>query len=183
MTQQRKILIAVAGVAALLVGIDRVLLNTSVSGPQPASAAGPPAPLAPPPPASAIPDTPASIGTTATTTHAPGMPSLADRLERAASKLDPQTPDAFGVSGYWTRPQAPPPPVADDAPTFDARRFVRQHPLHAITRDGERAAAMVGGRLMRVGETRDGVTLDRIGEREVEWVGHGVRFRVGLNPR
>ncbi len=183
MNQQRKILCIVAAVAAAGVFADRVLLGGSVSGgPQTAAAAASPAPAAPPTPAvtsSQVADrvvAPASL-------LAPPTTSLAQRLDHLDERLPAETPDAFVASDFW-RTQA----RSEGAPDatvreFDPRAFARRHPLHAIYSEAGQARAMIDGQALRVGQVRDGVTLERIDDRSVVWAGYGVRFRVTLDRR
>ncbi|MEO1236930.1 MAG: hypothetical protein AAFX76_09105 [Planctomycetota bacterium] len=184
-SRERKVLIAVAGVAAALVVADRVLLNGSLGGPQSAEAAGVPGPAA------------AAVSLTASA-DAPPTPAdklieameddrdrttLADRLASIDSALPPRTPDAFRASPRWDRP-APTPEAAPAVPreSFDPRRFAEDHPLDAVYLAEGRAYAMVAGRMMHVGDRRGRMELTEIGDRWVVWTGHGMRVKVRLDP-
>ena len=185
-TKQRKILLAVAGVAALLVIADRMVLG-GATGPQQATAAAPvPAP-APSAAAMLSADTPGiapSIAATPLKTTAEStVISLAQRLAKAEDQLVGSTPDAFAASAEWARPPAPVATPQAITPGFDPQAFARRNPLSAVTLRGGEATAMIGGQAMRLGEQREGVTLVDAGDRWVEWQGHGQRFRVRLGAR
>ncbi len=189
LTKQRKLLIAVAGVACLAWGGDRLLLGGVASGPRPASASvgGAVARATPLDGAAdaAVRDaiaaaTAAQRAALADATDAAARPSLAQRLEAARAGLARQTPDAFKPRGAF-QPAAPEPTVAPmTAQEFDPRGFSQRQRLDAVfTSDGE-ARAVVAGGLVRVGDTVEGMQLVAIGDRWVDWIGHGYKVRVHL---
>lgn len=182
LTKERKILIAVAGLACGVFLLDRVLMGGAMSGPSQAQAAGPPAAIVPANPAAlavapaadhdlAIDLTPTAISTT----------SLAQRLAHAGRQLPETTPDAFRPSARWqTAPPADAPVAA--SPSFDPRAFADRHPLDAVYASPQGATAMVDGRAVRRGDVREGMTLTDIGDRWVVWTGGGVRIKIHLDP-
>jgi hypothetical protein len=179
MNRQRQVLLAIAGVAGLLVAADRVLLGGAVGGPQSAQAAGPAAVNPSATPATSVTGDEPPVAAADHAASAAG-PSLAQRLAAIDPAASASTPDAFTASSYWDRPTpAAQPAVAPDA--FDPAAFARQYPLSAITLQGDGAVAMVGGRAMRVGERREGVELVAIHPGSIEWRGHGRYFRVRLH--
>lgn len=183
LTKERKILIAVAGVACGIFLLDRLLMGGAMSGPTQAQAAGPSVS------AVAAADVVASTMTTETptpievnlATSAQTTTSLAQRLAHAGRHLPAVTPNAFSPSARW---QAPAPAEQPVVPTndFDARAFADRHPLDAVFASPQGATAMIDGRATRRGDVRDGMTLTDIGDRWVVWSGGGVRVKVHLDP-
>ncbi len=174
LTRERKILVAVAGLAALLVAADRLML----SGPQSAQAGTVAAAPAPTAPAAAA---PAPGTTTEPTTVADNGPSLADRLERVRGQVMPEQRNAFTAPQAWAPARDEPAVVT--ATGFDPEAFARKHPLEAVTIQGNRRTAVVAGDVVTLGETREGMTLTAIEDGYVIWSGQGVRVRVRLHPR
>ena len=181
MTKERKILMAAAGVACAVFLGDRVLLGGTMGGPQSAQAASGALAL-PSDPGDSIPETapeptPAPVGSQPTRSVA----SLAERLDRARDILPTETRDVFRPSDAWQAAPEPTPTVYAE-PTFDARDWVRRHPLDAVYSTNGAAHAVVAGQIVRLGESRDGLTLTQVGDRWVVWRGHGREFKVHLDP-
>lgn len=190
-TKERKILIAVAGVACTVFLADRVLMGGSLSGPAEASAS--PGMTAAPGNLAATVSTdaasPATSGpmadadfTVELLTAADTRPSLAQRLSQAGRALPTDTPDAFTPSSHWQAPAAPEARPEAAAP-FDARGFANRHRLDAVFVGKASSYAMIAGQTIRVGDSREGMTLAEVGDRWVVWAGHGVRVKVHLDPR
>lgn len=185
LTKERKILIAVAGVACGIFMLDRVLMGGAMSGPTQAQAAGPSASAV----AFADANTPAlTIASAPTTpielnlaTSAQTTTSLAQRLAHAGRHLPAVTPNAFSPSSRWQAPAPAEQPVVQTN-DFDARAFADRNPLDAVFASPQGATAMVDGRATRQGDVRDGMTLTDIGDRWVVWSGGGVRVKVHLDP-
>lgn len=188
LSRERKVLLAVAGAAGLLVLADRVVLDGTGGTPASASATVSPAAATAvtnfnDPPVTAGPNKP-SLRPSAPPPHhhhRPPPPSLADRLAHAGRHLPDATPDAFRPGPRW-RAAGP-----DDGPArpgrgFDPEAFLRDHRLEAVTRGHGQATAMVNGRPIHLGTVRQGMTLRQIDERGVVWVGHGVRLQDRLEP-
>ena len=173
-TRERKALIAVAVLATTAFLGDRVLMGGQLTGPQTAAAA-----TAPGVPATAS----ASVLTTPDVALADEIshgPSVAQRLDQVRSKLKSDAPDPFAASNLLA--SEPTRVAAKARATFDPRAFSKQHPLDAVTANGQHRRAIVNGKLMSAGDTLDGVTLESIGDRSVIWSGHDTRFRVRLHP-
>ncbi len=175
LTRERKVLIAVAGLAAAAVVGDRLLMGGEFTGPQSASAgvsaavgdqAGPTPDLA----AVVADPTPAFTGR-----------SIAQRLDDADQETrtsDAAVPDPFAPSNLWLSESAQGSAAVPLA--FEPREFVQRHPLDAVTAKGDTRFAIVAGKLMKAGDAVEGVKLEHIGDRFVVWDGHGQRFRVSL---
>ncbi|MEM7624237.1 MAG: hypothetical protein AAF333_01275 [Planctomycetota bacterium] len=185
-TKERKILMAAAGLACAVFLTDRVLMGGAMSGPQSADAASGALAAAAEPvnpggdtPQAAIATTPAE--NTRPTPSAP-VDSLAQRLDKARDALPAQTRDVFRPSAQWQTSRDAP-AATSSGPAFDAQAFVRNNPLDAVFSASGQAQAMVGGRLVQLGETRDGLTLTEVGDRWVVWTGHGQQFKIHLDPK
>lgn len=183
-TKERKILIAVAGTACAVFFADQVLMGGSLSGPTEASAA-PGSSVA-----SGMVSEAAGAGvpvadadfTVELLTSPESTTSLAQRLSRAGRALPRETPDAFSPSSHWqTSAEAEAAPAV--ASSFDARGFANRHRLDAVFVGHASSHAMIAGQAIRVGDTREGMTLAEVGDRWVVWTGHGVRVKVHLDPR
>ncbi len=183
LTKERKILIAVAGLACGVFLLDRVLMGGALSGPSQAQAAGP-----------SVISTAANPGVAAVTpavhdltidldlTAEPvNTTSLAQRLAHAGRQLPDTTPDAFRASARWQNATPTELPAAS-SPSFDPRAFADRNPLDAVFASPRGATAMVAGRALRQGDVREGMTLTDIGDRWVVWTGGGVRVKVHLDP-
>ena len=184
LTKERKILIAVAGVACGVFLLDRVLLGGAMSGPTQAQAAGPSVATLAPTAAINPAVSPAGVSvpvefnlsdSTLSTT------SLAQRLAHAGRHLPDNTPDAFRASSVWQTPTPTEPPTVE-RDVFDPRAFADRNPLDAVYASPQGAYAMIAGQAARLGEVRDGMTLTDIGDRWVVWSGGGVRIKVHLDP-
>ncbi len=183
---QRKVLLVVAGLACAAVAADSVMMGGTGGTPQGAEAAA----TAPAGVGGGVDATTASGGVAVAAggvveavDEVPMGPSLAERLREAEGKLAGETPDAFTARGRWAReaePAAAAPPT--DGEAFDAAGFARRHPLGGVMFVGLEPRAIIGGRAMRVGEEREGVVLEAIGDRWVVWAAPGLRFRVRLDP-
>lgn len=190
LTKERKILIAVAGLACGIFIIDRVLMGSAMSGPQQANAAGPAIPavsdgsaVADAGPNSPSPVAPDS-GTTDIYRPTPSTTStsLAQRLAEAGRHLPRETPNAFLASADWQVPPASAgqPVVLNES--FDPRAFARRHRLDAVFASPQGAYAMVNGEALRIGDIREEMTLTDIGDRWVIWAGHDLHVKVRLDP-
>lgn len=181
-TKERKILMAVAGVACTVFLADRVLMGGAVSGPQSAAAAATtPAPADNAAEALAVAPTPDALAAALADSDAACVPSLAERLDQARAALPAETPDAFIPSGHWQQAAAVPTENHEEV-TFDAKAFRDRFPLDAVFSARGQARAMVAGRSISVGESRDGMTLTQIGDRWVIWTGHRMQVKVHLDP-
>jgi len=185
LTKERKILIAVAGLACGIFFLDRALLGGSMSGPTQAEAAGSNTAFLDPASDAAIP--PLDDSATAVdldmefSSVALPTTSLAQRLAEAGRHLPSTTPDAFHPSSRWQTPGAP--VISDtESPTFNPRAFADRNPLDAVFASPQGATAMIAGQALRLGDTRDGMILAEIGDRWVVWSGGGVRVKVHLDP-
>ena len=142
-----------------------------------------PRPRPPPAPVPTVADT-AALPSDAPAPE-PG-PNLGQRLREAEAALDPDTPDAFTPRGRWARETADDGQAAAPGPTPvdlpDPDTFAARNPLQGVMFVGLEPRAVVDGRPMRVGDTRDGFTLEAIGDRWVVWANAATRFRVRLDP-
>ena len=188
---QRKVLLVVAGLACAAVAADSVMMGGTGGTPQGAEAAAT-APAGAPG-ASGAGDAATAGGLSAVAAGGlveavdgvPTGPSLAERLREAEGRLAAETPDAFKARGRWAReaePTAAAVAEGDGGEAFDAAEFARRHPLGGVMFVDLEPRAIVGGRAMRVGEGREGVVLEAIGDRWVIWAAPGLRFRVRLDP-
>lgn len=181
-TKERKILIAAAGLACAVFLGDRVLMGGAMSGPQSADAASGalaapadttnPAPIAPVANADATPSA---------ASQAP-VASLAQRLDKARGVLPSDTRDVFRPAAPWQTSTAAP-AALPQGQAFDAQAFAQRNPLDAVFSANGKAHAVVAGRIVRLGETRDGLTLTHVGDRWVVWSGHGQQFKIHLDTK
>lgn len=187
LTKERKILIAVAGLAGVLFAGDRALMGGTMSGPKTAAAASG-AIAAPTQTAgnSTSPTAkPAAISSSTPAEAQPLVASLAQRLDQSRGILPTQTRDVFRMPAQWQNSPAAPTPSAlpEPRPIFDAQEFARQNPLDAVFSANGRSHAVVAGKIVRLGESRDGLTLTEVGDRWVVWSGHGQKFKLHLDPK
>jgi hypothetical protein len=177
MSARKSALIASLVLAAGGFLVDRLYLNGEPAGPARAQASGR-APAA----AAAVPQTSATPASTATQAgplqHVaeieaalyPTGRSLTERLKAlaAAGKIDPaDVKDAFTPAAAWIEvpkaadqapPAAPPPAVAPEV----VRRFEDDHVVTSVLMTGQGGAAVVNGKLVRVGREIDGYRLSRV---------------------
>ena len=98
----------------------------------------------------------------------PPASSLAARLRAVAGGADPLADlrDAFTLSAAWAADRQPP---ADRAATVEA--FAADHKLSVVMRSVGRASgpgsAVIGGRLVRMGQSIDGYRLTEVEPRSV----------------
>ena len=108
--------------------------------------------------------------------------SLAQVLEEAGGDLPEQTRDVFSPSARWITPPTPE-TAAPQTESFNAQAFARSHRLDAVFSAGTQYHAVINGEVVTPGQIIDGLTLAEIGDRWVVWSGHGLRFRVHLDPQ
>lgn len=182
LTKERKILIAVAGVACGIFLVDRVLMGGAVSGPAAAQAAAPVPnvtsvlPANPELTATPTPSVELDLNPSATT-----KTSLAQRLAHAGRHLPDRTPDAFRPPAAWRTPDTARPP-GPEARAFEPRVFADRHPLDAVFASPRGSYAMINGQMVYRGDVRDGMTLSEIGDRWVVWSGNGLQLKIHLDP-
>jgi hypothetical protein len=175
LSKQRKAYVAILLVAAGFLTADRFILGTGAT--VPATAAAEPLSLA-----KSVSNTtgaPAAQIAQQPGTPASSLPqSLATRLERlrdsaadALVEASPQLIDPF------TSPPAlaaiPAMLPAEQAALVDnkAEEFSRMHRLTAVMRSAADSSAVIGGRIYRVGDSLDGLTLIEIDRRSATFVG------------
>jgi len=162
-TRSRKICLAVLGLAALALGVDRLFL-AGTSGPQPASASSLPA-------ADGSGSTAAPQDTKAVPTDK-RPPTLASLLEKAAEPfgLAPaEMRDAFTIAEVWLAelqgppPEPPPEPAEPTEPQPTAgEAFAGRHKLTSVILSSRGGSAVVDGKIVPVGQALDGFTLLRV---------------------
>lgn len=172
-SRERLILLGVAGAAFALFALDRAF-SGGVTGPASASAAVASPSTTSAPVVSVV--ATSNVAPSAIEQIDPNVRSLAQRLEAVSHRLPEQTYDAFITPEAW-RPKGNPVVVATGN-DFNPQLFARKHPVDAVfSSDGE-AQAVVNSQVVRVGDERDGMRLQSIGDRWVDWAGNGVRVRV-----
>ena len=176
MTKSTRNYLIVAALAALAVGVDRLTgvgEDGEETGPVAAAAAPAASPAPPPPPASPL--------AVAARPQPASPPNGVGRLDLRLLRDGPAVVEAGLQSPFQPRARgpvaAPPPPVV--AP-MDVPAFLTRRPLAAVLGQGGNARAVVAGEVLRVGDTRDGMTLEAIHGRFVVWSGAGIRFAAGL---
>src|SRR5688572_24885279 len=196
LSKQQKIYEAVLLLAGVAFGVDRWVIG---HGPEEASAALPgktrpaaarpgpaPAPSAAPlaqgagggDPRGAAPLVPAPLAAETAPAPRPGARSLAVRLQEVVrfERLNlSDVPDAFRPSRRWDPPDMllPPPPVAPVAPPRSdlASQFRNRHKLNAVMKGhaGVAGVAIINGRMFRVGQKLDDLTLVAVHEHSAEF--------------
>lgn len=159
LTKERKILMGALGAGLFALGVDRVMLGTDSDGPRSAEASegtGQVATAAPAVPPAPIFQAGSNRRDVANFSEVLPLSERLNRLNVAANNRD-----LFAITDRWITA----PVVVDDGGLLGraaARRFVETHRLQAIAlRHGDQAAT-VDGRVVRVGETLDGFTLESL---------------------
>jgi hypothetical protein len=177
-TKQRKVYVAVLGLALGGLAVDRLVLDGGATGPRDAAAAiaaaGAPAPAA---------ASPAGLNTLVSPAASRG-PTLAARLEHIGKehRLDPMCiDDAFRPSLAWPKPASPAasdrPKAAEVDPT---QAFLKAHRLMAVVQNTTGGAAIVNGRTLTVGMEIDGFKLVRITRRSATFEREGRSIELTL---
>jgi len=172
---------SVAGVAALLVAADSFLGGGTASGPAAAQAA----------PAAAVSSVAAaepmrSVDLTVrddVLVAGASVRSLAQRLEAAQARLPRQTPDAFETPPQWRSHDEVPQAIVPARDGFDPKAFAQTYRVDAVFVSDGVAQAVANGTVVQEGDVCEGMTLQRIGDRWLEWAGHGVRVRVHVDSQ
>jgi hypothetical protein len=173
LTQKQKIYVAVCGLAAGALVVDRLL-----PGPEEVPAAEAIAVASVPVPAATT-DKPAAKSP-GPNLVIPAGPSLASRIEEAAraqgygGKVER---DAFRIPDGWR-------PAAEAASPIVARpdsdKFVREHRLTAVMTAGDRSVALVDGKPVQIGQVLDGFRLVSVEKSSAVWECEGVRATLEL---
>lgn len=167
LTTSQKAALVLLGLAATVLGVDRFVLGTESSGPREAEAAAPAPPASRPPAAAPAPA--ASAPAVAESAPAPGSRSVAEHLLSLATAqgLDPAlVREAFVPAESWlSQLKKPVETAATAAPAGPdpAAVFAEKHKLSSIVRSAGSGSVILDGRLLRVGEERDGFRLVRLG--------------------
>ena len=158
-TKQRKVFVGVLAVAGAALIADRSFFGAAPLGAGTVLAGQ---------------DSPAAKAATPVVTPAtssPAGPTLVARLEALRDKAVDEDPF---VSPFVdsTLPAAP---VAEApaAPEFDAAACAARHKLSAVMNGKNGSVAMIGGKVYRVGDTLDGLTLTRIENQNALFEGNG----------
>lgn len=163
-TRERKILIALLGVGLGALTFDRLVLESSVSGPAAAAAAQ-----------AEVSDGKSAVGSFDSmrrdadlwsTGAMAGTDSLANRIAKAAAEagVKPDAlPDAFAMPAKWSDLTAGTSNGVKgtdaEAVVLTAEQFENQHRLMAVMGRGDHAIAMIDGQALRIGQQLDGYTL------------------------
>lgn len=176
------ILIAVLGVAAVVMFVDRVIIGSDVTAPAESSAgvvdsfALNDQPL--------IPVAASPLGDVSGHGVSPSV-TLAQRLRGLGVQGSTDDPsrikDAFSPGPGWA-------PLDSDkvGPTDNidrlkaAQNFQKQHVLDAVMINGNQHYAVVGGRVIHVGESLDGYHLEQVHARAVVFQARGIRVELSL---
>ena len=173
LTKERKILAAILGVGVAGLFLDRVVLDSGLTGAESASAVlveRAAADLSAPPALLVDESDPPSPG-----------PTLADRLEEAAATAESapsDNVDAFHLPDTWfgTPAQAPEPEARHAA----AMEFARTHRVEAVVTSDQMHCAIVNGKAVRVGQRLDGFTLVSVDQRSAVFEAKGIRTRLTI---
>ncbi len=159
---QRKVYVSVLALAGAALIVDRFFLGaSSVSGPAPAAASQ----------EFAVPQRTAAEKIQQPTKDEPIAGDLAARLEALRQPGD--TGDLFYCGFAPPRAQLDAPAPVEAAPAFDTEAFIASHPLSAVMRGNGGSLAVIGKRVLRVGDTLDGLTLVRIENQSAVFEGAG----------
>jgi hypothetical protein len=173
-SRERKILIAIFGIAIMALGADRLFLDSSTD-PNRASAA-----------MSAMPS--ASRNTKPSPQknllQSTGKPTvnISEQLAAVSStrKLDvTKVKDAFVAPVNWSG--APAEQQKDDEQAL-GREFTKKHRLMAVMVADGGHYAIVDGRCYSIGHDLDGFVLERLTQRSSHWQRGHVRVELSLNP-
>jgi len=181
LTKERKVIIAVLGLAVGALVVDRFLLGSSVSGPAEARATQP-----------AVATEPlAAVSSAATGLPAaeddPGVAAqvaLAERLDQiqqAGGFTLTDLPDAFsGLAGPESGEDDPEPQPQTEAREIET--FQRTHRLMAVAASDRGQMAIINGRTVLVGQSVDGFKLLSVAERSVVLGKDAARVQLKIDP-
>lgn len=170
----RKACIGLLGLALAGLAVDRLLLGGNLTGPASATASSAPA------------ATPSS--STPNSTEANVSKVIAQRFESLRPGLgDASAPDAFAsiltpLQTLVEEPAAEPQREVDPAAEEVARAFQKRHRLQAVLvpKDGGEPRALVGGKLLGVGDAHDGATLVEVRDQSAIFEIRGIRVEIAL---
>ncbi|MFA9477366.1 hypothetical protein ACERK3_03550 [Phycisphaerales bacterium AB-hyl4] len=183
MNKQQKILAAVLGTGLLALGVDRLVLDTSSTGPQAASA-GATAAVERAGAESMRSDAVDLAREALDEARAEPKASLAQRLSEASQQHDLSAEpgrDAFAPSESWMSDITPAREVEPKGDA-DARRFRQEHRLMAVMTPGDRGVVVVNGQALRVGQRVNGFLLIDVQRHSATFHGPGGQVELKLDP-
>jgi hypothetical protein len=177
-SRERRILIAVLSAAGVALLVDRVALDSGVTGPAESSASV----LDGFPVEPALPGQDPSVdGLRPSISQATPASELAKRLREVGErfpKADPaQGRDAFTPAVGWSAQMNQGTP--DNSAEF-ARAFQESHRLDAVMTIGDQRCAVIDGRTVFVGQALDGYKLLSVDQRSAVFEVGGARVKISI---
>ena len=178
LNKQQKIYLGVLAAALVALGADRLVLSSSVTGPETASAE-----LV----VNQEPEQQQRVQQAADELSQPQevrVPMVTARLRRVRQSQQLSVipaVDVFRPGAVWKSPDDSGGPDAPSARKRQAiEQFVTAHPLTAVMRNGDGGYAIIGGQTVRLGHQIDGFTVTAIHDRSVELASGKLRIELTL---
>lgn len=179
MNKQRAILAAVLGLGLTALSVDRLVLDSSQSGPQAAAASA----FAPVPSSSTAGQALETARVALGEAEAAADESLAQRIAAVADEhgvLRLPVRDAFAPGDAWQSNVEPDEPE-QRARDVELQQFARNHQLMAIMSAGDRGVVVINGRPMRVGQQISGFLLVNVNHNTATFWRDGEQVSLKLN--
>jgi len=179
LTKQQTVLLAVLGLGAASLLVDRVFIRSGVTTPQAAEAQALSAP------SGAAPSVQPAVSQTPQQFTTQSIAANLDRLHAQHQYDLAAVPDALIPPPSWQPPRADersaPVPTATSARDL-AAIFAKHHQLQAVMRSAGDVVALVDGKPYIVGASLDGFTLQRVTQRSAVFAFKDVSVELTLDP-